>query len=67
MIVLFKKIGGIKMEKKIKFKVFNKSGEDVTDTRDWYIDQNGDLYFETNDIDSPLYFIEDFTYEIVID
>lgn len=55
------------MEKKIKFKVFNKSGEDVTDTRDWYIDQNGDLYFETNDIDSPLYFIEDFTYEIVID
>lgn len=55
------------MEKKIKFKVLNKSGEDVTDTRDWYVDQNGDLYFETNDIDSPLYFTEDFTYEIVME
>ena len=35
---------------KIKFRVYDKEGHDVTDKNDWYIDVDGNLYFETNDI-----------------
>ena len=34
---------------KIKFRVDDKEGHDVTDKNDWYIDVDGNLYFETND------------------
>lgn len=40
---------------RIEIKVFDKDGNDVTNERDWYIDTNGILYMQTNDIDSPLY------------
>ena len=50
---------------KIKFRVYDKEGNDVTDKNDWYIDVNGYLYFETNDIDSPLMEADDYMYEIV--
>ena len=52
---------------KIKFKVINNKGVDVTNLHDWYIDSNGDLFCETDDIDSPLYPVEDYTYEICTD
>lgn len=50
---------------RLVFKVFDKNGKDVTDTNDWYIDQNGDLYFETSDIDCPLVLADDYTYRFV--
>ena len=49
---------------KVKFRVFNGNGIDVTDLYDWYIDKNGDLYYLTDDIDSPLYSPEDYTYYV---
>lgn len=53
--------------KKITFRVFETAtGKDVTDEESWYIDQNGDLYFETNDIDSPMVLVEDHYYEIMV-
>ena len=50
---------------KIKFRVSDKEGHDVTDKNDWYIDVDGNLYFETNDIDCPLMDADDYRYEIV--
>lgn len=52
---------------KLKFKVFNSDGKDVTDLYDWYIDKDGNLYYETNDIDMPLYNVDDFTYEVKVE
>ena len=49
---------------KIKFKVYDKNGNDVTNKDDWYIDINGNLYFETTDIDCPLMEAEEYRYEI---
>lgn len=48
----------------MKFKVYDKNGKDVTDTRNWYIDVNGNLYFESNDVDCPLIDADDFYYEL---
>lgn len=39
---------------KINFKVFDKNGMDVTNDRCWYLDSNGDLCYETTDIDFPV-------------
>ena len=58
-------MGGRNM--KVKFKVFDNKGKDVTDLYDWYIDKDGRLYFEINDIDAPLYEPEGYTYEAVIE
>lgn len=55
------------MTNKLEIRVYNKAGEDVTGQTEWYIDKNGLLYFETNDIDSPLYYTEDFDYKILVD
>lgn len=44
------------------FKVFDKSGKDVTECQEWYIDVYGTLYFMTDDIDSPLQDAEDYGY-----
>ncbi len=33
--------------------------------RDWYIDKQGNLYFETNDVDCPLMDADGFSYEVV--
>ena len=57
------------MEDKLEIRVYNKAGEDVTGQAEWYIDKNGLLYFETNDIDDidcPLCYTEDFDYEILL-
>ena len=40
----------------MKFRVYELGTDrDVTDKEDWYIDTEGDLFFMTGDIDSPLY------------
>lgn len=40
----------------MKFKVYElTTDKDVTEENEWYIDADGNLYFMTNDIDSPLY------------
>lgn len=44
------------------FKVYDKNGKDVTQQEEWFIDVNGDLFFMTNDIDSPLQDAESFGY-----
>ena len=49
---------------KIKFRVSDKEGNDVTDKNDWYIGIDGILYFETTDIDCPLMEAEEYRYEI---
>ncbi len=49
---------------KIKFRVYDKEGYDVTDKNDWYIGIDGILYFETTDIDCPLMEAEEYRYEI---
>ena len=50
---------------KISFKVYDKYRNDVTDKNDWYIDINGNLYFEVEDIDCPLMDAEEYSYEII--
>lgn len=54
------------MGNKLKFRVFDKVGNDVTDKNGWYIDNEGYLYFITDDIDMPLFPVDDYgyTYEI---
>lgn len=40
----------------MKFKVYETvTDKDVTDTQEWYIDVEGNLYFITDDINAPLY------------
>lgn len=50
---------------KFKIKVLDKDGKDVTKDRDWYIDTEGNLYYETNDIDCPLVDAEDYCYQVL--
>lgn len=38
----------------MRFIVRDKNGNDVTNLVKFYIDQNGNLYFLTNDVDDPL-------------
>ena len=54
------------MADKLEIRVYNKAGEDVTGMNEWYIDKNGLLYFETNDVNCPLCYTEDFDYEILL-
>ena len=42
------------------FEVFDQKGNNVTMQEEWYIDVNGNLFFMTNDIDSPLMEAESF-------
>lgn len=48
----------------MKFKIKDNNGMDVTSERNWYIDTEGNLYYETNDIDCPLMDADGFSYEI---
>jgi hypothetical protein len=44
----------------VKIKVYKiGTNEDVTNEQEWYIDTTGDLFYMTNDIDSPLYMPSD--------
>lgn len=49
----------------IKFRVFNKFGDDITDSkrREFFIGADGTLYELTSDIDSPIMEVEDCTYK----
>ncbi len=50
----------------MKIIVRDNLGKDVTCERDWYINTDGDIFFETNDIDCPLYIVDnDYTFEVV--
>lgn len=40
------------MGDKIRFKVYDKNGNDVTNTKDWFIDNYGLLQYMTHNIDS---------------
>lgn len=50
----------------MKIIVRDNLGKDVTYERDWYINTDGDIFYETNDIDCPLYIVDnDYTFEII--
>lgn len=53
------------MSKLIAFKVYDRDGKDVTNEREWYIDKNGCLYYETDDVDSPLQYAKGFVCVLV--
>ena len=55
------------MANKLKFTVFDKDGKDVTNKNDWYVDNQGFLYFMTNDIDMPLMDASDYGYTYAIE
>lgn len=54
------------MNTKLEFKVFDENGKDITDEKDWYVDKDGNLFFETNDVDCPLLEAEGFTYQVIL-
>ncbi len=50
-----------------RIKIIDKYGRDVTKNNDWYIDTDGTLCFETDDIDMPIQAADkDFRYEIIV-
>lgn len=53
---------------KMKFKVYNVNGIDITNTNDWYIDKEGILYFlfSSNDT-NKLIAATDCTYEVILE
>ena len=53
----------------MKFKVYETvTDKDVTDTQEWYLDVEGNLYFITDDIDAPLYMASgEYYYKLEID
>ena len=52
---------------KIRFVVFDRDGNDITDKNEWYIDIDGNLFFMTNDIDMPLFDADGCTYEVIVE
>jgi hypothetical protein len=52
----------------MKIRVRNNLGEDVTHERDWYISTSGEIFYYIEDIDGPLYVVDnDYTWEVVDD
>ena len=52
----------------MRFIVKDKNGKDITNFRQWYIDTDGCLYFETEDVDCPIMIADnEYTYEIIKD
>lgn len=52
----------------MRFIVKDKNGKDITNFRQWYIDADGYLYFETEDVDCPIMIADnEYTYEIIKD
>ena len=50
----------------MKIIVRDNLGKDVTYERDWYINTDGKIFYETGDIDGPLYIVDnDYTFELV--
>lgn len=50
----------------MKFRVLDNTGKDVTNTKSWYVSPDGDLYFVTDEIDSPLKLAEDIGDYVVV-
>lgn len=48
------------------FRVYDAANNDITNQEEWYIDVNGNLFFMTNDIDSPLMEAETFGFHYVL-
>ena len=48
----------------MKYIVKDSNGKDVTTEGSWYIDPNGILYFETDDVDCPLIEADGYSYEL---
>lgn len=44
------------------FRVYDGEGNDVTDDRQWFINSDGQLFYLTDDIDSPLIEANDYWY-----
>ena len=49
----------------MKYIVKDSNGKDVTIERSWYIDPDGNLYYETDDVDCPLMDADGFSYEVI--
>lgn len=58
--------GRLKGEIIMKYIVKDSDGKDVTTERNWYIDSDGNLYFETDDVDCPLMDTDEYSYELII-
>lgn len=48
----------------LRFSVYDAEGNNVTGAQEWYIDQNGNLYYFTSDVDCPLAMADDYTYKV---
>lgn len=46
----------------MEFKVYDSEGNDVTETRQWFIDTKGNLYYLTDDAGSPLMETDEYWY-----
>ena len=44
---------------KVIFRVYDSKGKEVTDDYTWYLNQYGDLCYETSDIDMPVQEVEE--------
>jgi len=52
----------------LKFRVYDKNNKDVTGEGIWYIDSDGTLCFECDDIDCPVQEAgENYRYEIIVE
>lgn len=56
--------GDLKGETIMKYIVKDNNGKDVTTESSWYIDPDGNLYFETDDVDCPLMDADGYSYEL---
>ena len=52
----------------MKIIVRDNLGKDVTCDREWYINTKGQIFYYTDDIDGPLYIVDNgYTWEVVGD
>lgn len=49
----------------MRYIVKDSNGKDVTTESSWYIDPDGNLYFETDDVDCPLMDADGYSYELI--
>ena len=49
----------------MKIVIRDNLGKDVTHERDWYVSTDGVIFYETGDIDGPLYMVDnDYTFSV---
>ena len=49
----------------MKYIVKDSNEKDVTIERSQYIDPDGNLYYETDDVDCPLMYADGFSYKVI--